>query len=337
MIQRVYIAPRPYEGEGPGQFLYALAKKMRNRGIQTVNRLDDRPDLVLVPSTAPAGFLTAVSSRGIPIVQRLDGVCFDLNDDFAQQNRSLRRVLEQASVVIFQSEFSKEMAFRYVGNPSCYRIVYNASDPDIFHSTGNVYRPPFHRVLMAASRWRPHKRLKDILTAFEYLRDGKTCLLVVGSTKNISLSCRPAADMIFLGDVRQEELAMWMRGADVFVHPSWRDWCPNVVLQAMASGLAVVCSSLGGTREIVGEAGLLVQSDEKEEFKPLPLYDESKISRLDPQKLANSIQEAFIRRDELKTLALRRTSDVLSMERAVDEYIQVFNMAINRETILSDT
>lgn len=64
----------------------------------------------------------------------------------------------------------------------------------------------------------------------------------------------------FLGFVPREAMPGVYRRADVLVHPSHFEGQSNVVLEAMASGLAVVASDIPGCAELVrpGESGALV-------------------------------------------------------------------------------
>ncbi len=55
----------------------------------------------------------------------------------------------------------------------------------------------------------------------------------------------------FEGYVEQRDLPAWYRAADVFVLSSDFDNSPNVVLEAMASGLAVVATDVGGVSDFV--------------------------------------------------------------------------------------
>jgi glycosyltransferase involved in cell wall biosynthesis len=52
-----------------------------------------------------------------------------------------------------------------------------------------------------------------------------------------------------------------MRAMTVYVHPSESEACPMAVLEASASGLPVVATDVGGTRELVahGVTGLLIE------------------------------------------------------------------------------
>ena len=62
-----------------------------------------------------------------------------------------------------------------------------------------------------------------------------------------------------LGRRPNDEVADWVAAADVICLPSWREGCPNVVLEALAAGRPVVASSVGGVPELLnGDNGLLV-------------------------------------------------------------------------------
>ncbi|MBE3519130.1 MAG: glycosyltransferase [Firmicutes bacterium] len=68
------------------------------------------------------------------------------------------------------------------------------------------------------------------------------------------------------GHVR--DVPEFLRGLDLFVLPSRREALGLSILEAMASGLAVVATKVGGIPEVVvnGETGLLVEPDDPEEL-----------------------------------------------------------------------
>jgi len=71
------------------------------------------------------------------------------------------------------------------------------------------------------------------------------------------------------GPVAHEELPEVYREADVFVLPSLAEGMPNVVLEAVSSGLPVVGTRVAGMRELVreGENGWLVGAGDTEELR----------------------------------------------------------------------
>jgi len=74
-------------------------------------------------------------------------------------------------------------------------------------------------------------------------------------------------DVRFLGYVRDNaELSRLYQGSDVFILPSYTEGVPKVILEAMANGLPVVTTAVGGIPEIVqdGLNGLLVPAGDAE-------------------------------------------------------------------------
>lgn len=67
--------------------------------------------------------------------------------------------------------------------------------------------------------------------------------------------CRAAAPpgTVFMGRIVGDELSRFYASADVFVFPSVTDTFGNVLLEAMASGLATIGAEYGTTTELLGE------------------------------------------------------------------------------------
>ncbi|MDX2165622.1 MAG: glycosyltransferase [Deltaproteobacteria bacterium] len=125
---------------------------------------------------------------------------------------------------------------------------------------------PSDLVFGAVGRLTPVKDYPTLLEAFGQLlpQAPHAQLVVVGDGPQ-----RPAleADLRrrgLAGRVRlvgfSDDVVSWLSGMDVFVHPSLMEGMSNSVLEAMAVGLPVVTTAVGGTPEIVahGVTGLLV-------------------------------------------------------------------------------
>jgi glycosyltransferase involved in cell wall biosynthesis len=56
-----------------------------------------------------------------------------------------------------------------------------------------------------------------------------------------------------------DQVALWMAASDLITLPSYREGCPNVVIEALASGRPVVASDVGGIPELMDDrSGRLV-------------------------------------------------------------------------------
>ncbi|MBL4584168.1 MAG: TIGR03088 family PEP-CTERM/XrtA system glycosyltransferase [Pseudomonadales bacterium] len=80
----------------------------------------------------------------------------------------------------------------------------------------------------------------------------KNALLAILNLSGLESSC------FFIG--ASDEVAQWMRLIDVFVLPSLAEGISNTILEAMATGLPVIATDVGGNSELVidGETGALV-------------------------------------------------------------------------------
>jgi glycosyltransferase involved in cell wall biosynthesis len=74
-----------------------------------------------------------------------------------------------------------------------------------------------------------------------------------------------AESVRFLGPLLAPDIARWMQASDVLCLSSLNEGLPNVVLEAMASGLPVVATKVGGIDEIINAdwKGRLVASGDE--------------------------------------------------------------------------
>jgi glycosyltransferase involved in cell wall biosynthesis len=113
------------------------------------------------------------------------------------------------------------------------------------------------RVALVVSRLVPIKNVAlavDAMAIAARERRQLRLLIVGDGPLRAALESRVATlgligQVIFAGRVDHESMPDWYRSADVFVLSSEFDNSPNVVLEAMASGLPVVATDVGGLRQ----------------------------------------------------------------------------------------
>lgn len=130
------------------------------------------------------------------------------------------------------------------------------------------------RVVVMVGRIESPKGQQIVVDAVTLLIEGggDWRLLLVGPVDDAAYAegvRRKAADskssgrIVLAGAVPHDELPVWFSAADIFAMASDNEGCPNVLLEAMACGLPVVTTCVGGVGELVseGDACLFVARD----------------------------------------------------------------------------
>ena len=195
-----------------------------------------------------------------------------------------RRGLMRASRVIAVSAATRRDAENLLGVPSeRLRMVYGAPDPRFLerHSTSTeegvaqvleryqIKRP----YLLYAGRIRPHKNLPRLIEAFAVVRGelenhpvyGDLRLLLIGDeiskhpqVRRAVAQTRMQNSVRFLGFIPLETLKIFYSAASAFVFPSLYEGFGLPPLEAMASGIPVVTSSVSSLPEVVGDAAVII-------------------------------------------------------------------------------
>ena len=101
----------------------------------------------------------------------------------------------------------------------------------------------------------------------------RDCLIVAGKTSYGQSHPR----VFFTGDFPHNALISLYKRSKYFLHLAWLDHCPNVVVDARASGCQIICSSAGGTKEIAGLDAIVIAEPEWD-MSPVDLYNPPNIN-----------------------------------------------------------
>lgn len=138
----------------------------------------------------------------------------------------------------------------------------------------------------------PHKRHDTVVTMLRHLPDHRLVLLggvgaaeqdVVSAIGNAGVGDRVVRPGRVPADVRDAFIA----GADALVFPSAYEGFGAPLVEAMALSTPVVASAHAAVREVVGDAAVIIDTD-------------------DPERWAAGVTEAIDRRDDLVRRGLRR-------------------------------
>jgi glycosyltransferase involved in cell wall biosynthesis len=166
-----------------------------------------------------------------------------------------------------------------LGVPSYRRaFVPNGIDPHRFVPTAPSQKPALRArlgisggpVVLFSGRLAPEKRVDQLIRLWPTVRRAHpdALLLILGTGSEEETLKRMAAEVgtgiQFAG--RVDDVVPYLQASDVFVLPSVAEGLSIAVLEALAVGMAVVVSDVGGNSDIIthGTHGLLIPADDED-------------------------------------------------------------------------
>jgi glycosyltransferase involved in cell wall biosynthesis len=234
-------------------------------------------DAILAAWAYPDGVAAAHIARDLrcPLVTMVLGS--DINEHAQRPGlrKQIRRGLVQAEIVIAVSQALRDRVVEIGISPERVIVQHNGVDGARFtlqdrRSARERLGLPLDRPLLCyVGNFKPEKGVATLIEALGHLRrsgarDVLLSLVGNGELEAVLRSRARALDLEtqvrFCGRRPHEEIPDWISAADALCLPSYREGCPNVVLEALASGRPVIASRVGGVPEILNAANGIMMS-----------------------------------------------------------------------------
>ena len=248
---------------GPNTFATRLAFSLQKRGYEFVGPNDDYETFLafIEPASHPR--------PGAKFLQRLDGIWFS-PEEFHSKNRGIRWTYDNCHYVIWQTEFDKNMtSHHWRDRPG--QVIANGIDllpATVTDENIIAVRNRYDKVFVCSSNWHGQKRLKENTELFlKYEQENpeeNCCLIVMGSGPDYTVK---KENVMYTGNIPHDLCLQVFQISDWMIHLAWLDHCPNVVVEALSQNTPVICSSSGGTSEIVKNSGVVVKELEEYDFR----------------------------------------------------------------------
>lgn len=237
-------------------------------------------------------------------------------------HKSLQMLLLQALTMHALKKANRIISLSHATNALLKKWQPNLESDVLYHGINTIFNPNASRpekagneeYFLYVSNLYVYKGLEYIVDALAHDK-GLPNVFVAGSefdlnyisfVKNRAREKGVQNRIIFLSNVKYEQLPGWYSNAKAMVYTSWCENCPNILLESMGCSCPVVSMNIGPMKEICGEAGYYA--------KPF-----------DGKSLAIAMREAMDEKNiETKKKAAQKRAAEFTWERAMQDHVKVF-------------
>ncbi len=238
-------------------------------------------DLIDAHFVYPDGFAAVLLGKYFhkPVAVSARGSDINVYATFPMIRWMLKYTLNEAKTVIAVSQALKETISNLAIPSDKVFVVPNGVDAKKFYripkeAARSELDLPNKRIILSVGNLTENKGFDMLIKAFARLSNEPwghdLFLIIVGDgtmrpqIESLIYSLRLSDKIMLAGAVPHEKLNLWYNAADLFCLMSEREGWPNVLLEALACGVPVVATAVGGIPEIVcsDDIGMLTEREE---------------------------------------------------------------------------
>ena len=311
------------------QFPHSLTLTAKMVEVARTHKLQIMHVHYAIPFAAAAIMARQIAPElGLKVITTLHGTDITLVGSSPSFKPVTKWSIEASDAVTAVSRYLRDETYRQLSTRKEIEVVYNFIDPDR-HDVREPRCIPQKRsqgqvTLMHISNFRPLKRVDDVVRIFAKVRESMDARLVLvgdgpeyGRTRELVEKLGLADVVRYVGVV--DEVAPLLKAADVLLLPSETESFGLVALEAMASGVPVVASDVGGLPEVVehGVTGFLA-----------PVGDVDAMAGYCLKLLADCAEAKTYSR-----AARKRAADMFDYRNIVPQYEAIYERTLSTDTV----
>lgn len=258
------------------------------------------PDIIqanIFSTALPVVILKKIHKIPVVIMEHFSKVALNLLSK--KERLILKFVYDFSDGVITVSNNLKDKIIHNYKIKNRIYVIPNVVDTRLFYPSRKKYQRKFIKIL-AVSSLRKIKGLEYLLESISIIKRNDFILNIAGEgeeKRNLLKLCKKLnieERIKFLGHLPKKRIASLMKDSDFFVLSSIWENLPCVIIEALASGLPVVATEVGGVPELINKNnGILVPPADSKKLATAIEFMLKNYKNFSKERIAESARKSF--------------------------------------------